>query len=69
METHKLYKHKNNTDVAFCPFDIVDDLGKDEDIVMKGMWLNIVHGNPTAIVIDTIFIKPNDLENWELYEW
>lgn len=65
MKTDKLYKHKNNTEVAFNPTYILEG---DVGFYMEGQWYNIVSGVPKLLETDAITIKRQDLDQWELYE-
>jgi len=67
---HKVYKHKNNVDVAFLVTDVNEgshDGGADE-LYLRGIWLrhtglgNAMH----QIAVDTITVKVNDMDNWVL---
>lgn len=58
-----LYKHKNNTDVAFEP---VESTWNDDGCFLTIRWWNIT--NPESwkfVATDNIFIKREDLPNWE----
>lgn len=66
MTTDKLYKHKNNIDVAFSPRHIEElDIG----IVCVGYWWKVDAGvTPRILEKDTITIHNSDLDQWEIYE-
>lgn len=66
MDAGKIYKHRNNTDVAFDLLRIYDG---DYSFFLIGYWINIVNpNNPYIINGDNIEIKIEDLENWEEYD-
>ena len=63
MIPNTLYKHKNNTDVAFAPISVVR---REKDLLLFGRWYNIV--NPTNVFFisdDEISIKLADVQKWE----
>ena len=65
MELNKLYKNKNNTDVAFYPTYILEG---DVGLYLDGNWVNIVYDQPKLLDKDSIYIKKNDIPNWKEYE-
>lgn len=60
-----MIKNKNNTDVAFVVQMVK---GLKEGKVIKGFWINILHGPPHYIDKDLIFIKNDNLEDWEIID-
>lgn len=63
MLPNTLYKHKNNTDVAFSPISVRQ---QDKSLLLFGRWYNIV--NPTNVFFiedDEITIKLSDVDKWE----
>jgi hypothetical protein len=69
MQTFKLYKHKNNTDLALEPVRMLTIVP--EGIVkIKCFWHNIVNPKNTFRIgrLDNIEIKLEDIKNWEPYE-
>jgi hypothetical protein len=65
MVRFKLYKHRNNTDVAFSPSSVSKK--PNGDLKLEGDWFNIV--NPIKIFFidhDKITIKKKDILDWEV---
>lgn len=57
----KLYKHKNNTDVAFK----INQTKEDKNYLhLQISWYNIVSKPSFFIERDSIKIKKSDLKNW-----
>lgn len=64
MKTNTLYKHKNNTDVAFVADSIVD---LHDHLILAIRWYNIVNlSNLFFIDYDEIKIKKTQIKKWEL---
>jgi hypothetical protein len=64
---HKLYKHINNSDVAFVSLGV--GFTSDE-VICNGYWVNIT--NPKKFYLldaDTVKISTNDISNWKVLEW
>lgn len=57
----KLYKHKNNTDVAF---KIININNIEQYVQLDVSWYNITSKHPFFIERDSIKIKKSDLKNW-----
>lgn len=64
MNFNIMYKHINNTDVAFVPLQLEKE--SDTALTYYGKWYNIVNV-PYFIQYDEITIKTNDLTNWKEY--
>jgi hypothetical protein len=63
---NKIYKHDNNTDVAFL---VNESTTLEGDLLLRGIWMRITSmNNLHAIANDSITIKQNDITNWKLYE-
>jgi len=63
MYPNRLYKHKNNTDVAFVPVNVLQG---QSDLLVFGKWFNIVNPNNVYLIdSDQITINLSDLEKWE----
>jgi len=56
---NKIYKHDNNTDIAFL---VNESTTLEGDILLRGIWMRITSMN------DSITIKQNDIINWKLIE-
>lgn len=68
MMKFKLYKHKNNTDIAFMPLYNTDSEEFTNKIVKIGYWYNIVNLKniyKCSEKLDIIEIQKEDLDNWE----
>jgi hypothetical protein len=63
---HKLYKHINNTDIAFVPFSV--GFTSDE-VLCSGYWVNIAYDKYALINREDIKIGVNDITNWKILEW
>ena len=60
---HCIYKHKNNTDVAFY---VVSVGFTDSEVICDGYWMNVVNAKRFyAIDRENIIIKSDDIQNWE----
>lgn len=69
FEQHKLYKHDNNTDVAFEYLGTVGTY--DDSISVIASWWNIVKSHPPYkmnVKLQVINIKNEQLPNWKLYD-
>lgn len=65
MKTMTLYKHVNNTDVAFCPTHVDEQF---DTLVILGHWYNIVNPNKVLYISsDMIKVNKLDIDNWKLY--
>lgn len=65
FEQGELYKHKDNTDVAFYVKGIS---GGFDNIFLRGVWVNIVNpSNYFMLTTETerITVKLNEQDNWE----
>lgn len=63
MKPNELYKHLNNTDVAFLVETVVEEKNH---LRLTGEWVNIVNRNNLFVVQkDDITINNFDLKNWE----
>lgn len=68
MTIGKLYKHNNNTDVAFKPLVIFVN-HRLQVYKAQGYWINIVNPDKFYIINnEKIEIKISDLPNWVEYE-
>lgn len=66
MKPGNLYKHLNNTDVAFAPESVQQS---SEVLRVLGTWINVVNPKKSfPIGADCIDIKLKDLPKWELFE-
>jgi len=67
---HKVYKHKNNTDVAFLVTDVNNGSheGSANQLYLRGICLRHTEFGNTMhqICADTITIKLYDIKNWVL---
>jgi len=63
---HKLYKHINNTDIAFVPFSV--GFTSDE-VLCSGYWVNIAYDKYALMHREDIKIGVNDITNWKVLEW
>ena len=63
---YKLYKHINNTDIAFVPFSV--GFTSDE-VLCSGYWVNIAYDKYALINREDIKIGVNDITNWKILEW
>jgi hypothetical protein len=63
---HKLYKHINNTDIAFVPFSV--GFTSDE-VLCSGYWVNIAYDKYALMHREDIKIGVNDIDNWKILEW
>lgn len=63
MEINKLYKHTNNSDVAFEPLFLVSE--SEDSLTFEGRWVNIILHNPDIICNDKITINKQDQHNWK----
>lgn len=63
MNKLSVYKHTNNTDVAFMVRKVTY---QDSNVIdLKVIWLNIVNlANPLVLFEDRITIQKPDLKNW-----
>lgn len=63
---HKVFKHKNNTDVAFLITDINEEFH--DEVHLRGHWMRINSMNNLAFLCsDVITVKYNDIQNWMLF--
>lgn len=63
---HKIYKHKNNIDVAFLVTDINSDFT--DELHLRGYWMRITAMNTLVQEWpDSITVKNKDIPNWNLY--
>lgn len=63
MEANTLYKHINNTDVAFVADSVVD---LDDHLILAIRWYNIVNlSNLYFIDYDEIKINKSKIKKWE----
>lgn len=63
---HKIYKHKNNIDVAFLVTDINADFH--DEVHLRGYWMRITGmGTLSQEWADSITVKHNDISNWFIY--
>jgi 2-hydroxy-3-keto-5-methylthiopentenyl-1-phosphate phosphatase len=60
---HKVYKHINNTDIAFYVLSVGFT---DDKLLCDGYWLNVVN-KPETINRDNIVIHNDDIQNWKEY--
>lgn len=61
----KLYKHKNNTDVAFK----INQTKEDKNYLhLQISWYNIV-SKPFFIDYDEIKIRKEDVKNWQIIKF
>lgn len=68
MTRGKVYKHINNTDVAFRPTRIIVN-HRLQIYKCSGYWLNIVNPQKVDLIAqDEIHVKIADLNNWVEYE-
>lgn len=62
---YKLYKHKDNIDVAILPIDL--DVAKDGSFILVVYWfLSNEHRTINTNIKDEIIIKKEDIVNWKL---
>lgn len=67
LQLGKIYKHKNNTDVAFQLQTFTFNKENIEGLLCKGYWWNIALSNPIPIEKDEIFINYVDIGDWVEY--
>jgi hypothetical protein len=63
MKINVLYKHVNNTDVSFMPYQIKEE---DDALLIRGGWFNIVNESDAFLIeTDEIKILKKDLPKWK----
>lgn len=63
---HKVFKHKNNIDVAFLITDINEEFH--DEVHLRGHWMRINSMNNLSFLCsDVITVKSNDVDNWSLF--
>jgi hypothetical protein len=63
---HKVFKHKNNVDVAFLITDINEEFHN--EIHLRGYWMRITSMNNLSLLChDVITVNVNDISNWSLF--
>jgi hypothetical protein len=62
LYVNTLYKHVDSLDSAFDPIIIHET---EEGLKMTGIWFIVTSGRPRPIAKDNIFIKRDDIENWQ----
>jgi hypothetical protein len=66
---HKVYKHKNNSDVAFLVTNINDDYVQESGIYLRGFWMRITPMNTLhELASDSITVQSKDVGDWHEYE-
>lgn len=63
MNINELYKHINNTDVSFMPYQIKEE---EDALLITGGWFNVVNKDRAYLMgVDEIRVLKKDLSKWK----